>query len=85
MTEQTKSPLVPFWELKDDELLNDDQLCAHLGDILGKGRPLSKRTLARWDALREGPPITRIGRCKVRRVGSTRAWLKARESDQVAA
>jgi Helix-turn-helix domain len=44
---------------------------------LGRG----VRTLARWRALDEGPPVTRIGREILYRKSSVKAWLEGREQD----
>jgi len=44
---------------------------------------LSARTIARWEVLRTGPPITRIGRQVLYRKSSVRAWLAAQESPPV--
>jgi hypothetical protein len=41
----------------------------------------SVRTLARWRALDEGPPVTRIGREILYRKSSIAAWLDGREED----
>jgi DNA-binding transcriptional MerR regulator len=40
---------------------------------------ISKRTLVRWQQLREGPPITRIGRQNYYRISSLKKWLEAQE------
>ena len=37
----------------------------------------SERTLARWERLRIGPPVTRIGRLILYDDEEFRAWLKA--------
>jgi hypothetical protein len=39
------------------------------------------RTLDRWQRLREGPPITRLGRRILYRRSSLQAWLRAREKE----
>lgn len=39
----------------------------------------SERTLARWEALRTGPPVTKIGQRSFYRIDAVRAWLAARE------
>ena len=51
--------------------LTEDQLAAALGR--------SPRTLARWRALDEGPPVTRIGRELLYRKSSVKSWLEKRE------
>ena len=56
-----------------DEYMSDAELADELG--------VSPRTIARWDRLREGPPITRVGRKKFRRREAVRAWLAARETE----
>jgi len=40
---------------------------------------VARRTLERWQRLREGPPITRLGRRILYRRSSLMAWLSARE------
>jgi hypothetical protein len=40
---------------------------------------VTERTLDRWQRLREGPPITKLGRRILYRRSSLRAWLLARE------
>jgi hypothetical protein len=40
---------------------------------------VTERTLDRWQRLREGPPITRLGRRILYRRSSLQAWLSARE------
>jgi hypothetical protein len=44
---------------------------------------ISPRTVARWEVLRTGPPITRIGRQVLYRKSSVRVWLAAQESQPV--
>ena len=56
-----------------DDYLTDDELANELG--------IHKRTLARWDALGEGPKITRVGRKKLRRRVTARQWLADREGE----
>jgi hypothetical protein len=41
----------------------------------------NRRTLARWAALGEGPPITRVGREIYYRKTSVAAWLAGLERD----
>jgi len=48
-----------------------------LADELGIGI----RTLARWRALGEGPPVTRLGRQLLYRRSSVEAWLTSLEQD----
>jgi hypothetical protein len=40
---------------------------------------VTDRTLDRWQRLREGPPITRLGRRILYRRSSLLAWLSTRE------
>ena len=54
-----------------DDYMDDDELAADLH--------VSPRTIQRWDRLGEGPPITRIGRKKLRRRPAARQWLLSRE------
>lgn len=42
---------------------------------------VTERTLDRWQRLREGPPITRLGRRILYRRSSLQAWLRRREGD----
>jgi hypothetical protein len=42
---------------------------------------VTERTLDRWQRLREGPPITRLGRRILYRRSSLQAWLRRREVD----
>lgn len=42
---------------------------------------VTDRTLERWQRLREGPPITRLGRRILYRRSSLQAWLLAREGN----
>ena len=55
------------------DYLTDDELAGELG--------ISPRTLARWDALGEGPPITKVGRKKMRRRKTARQWLAEKETE----
>jgi Helix-turn-helix domain len=43
---------------------------------------ITDRTLDRWQRLREGPPITRLGRRILYRRSSLLAWLSAREGSR---
>lgn len=47
-----------------------------LANMLG----VSKRTVQRWEAYREGPPKIKIGRQIFFRVASVEAWLISREN-----
>ena len=40
---------------------------------------VTDRTLDRWQRLREGPPITKLGRRILYKRSSLQAWLHARE------
>jgi len=42
---------------------------------------VTERTLDRWQRLREGPPITRLGRRILYRRSSLQTWLHRRERD----
>ena len=53
--------------------LTEDQLAAEIGR--------SPRTIARWRALGEGPPVTRIGRQILYRESSAKAWLESLEEE----
>lgn len=46
---------------------------------LAKQLRRSERTLARWEDLRIGPPVTHVGCEPYYNVESVRAWLKSRE------
>jgi Helix-turn-helix domain len=46
---------------------------------------VTERTIDRWRRLREGPPITRLGRRILYRRSSLQAWLRARERQGTAA
>ena len=43
----------------------------------------SERTLIRWRVMREGPPVTFIGRTPMYCLDSAIAWLKSRETPGV--
>lgn len=47
-------------------------------DAAGELRVCAK-TLQRWRALGEGPPVTRLGRTILYRKSSLRAWLASQE------
>jgi hypothetical protein len=46
---------------------------------------VTERTLDRWQRLREGPPITRLGRRILYRRSSLQAWLRSREQQRAVA
>ena len=55
-----------------------------LADLLTQGEAATElkicaRTLDRWQRLREGPPITKLGRRRYYRRSSLQAWLIGRE------
>jgi phage terminase Nu1 subunit (DNA packaging protein) len=52
---------------------------AQCADQLGVG----VRTLERWEKLREGPPVVRVGRRPMYSIDSVRSWLKSREKQMV--
>jgi hypothetical protein len=54
-----------------EDYLTESELATQLGRRV--------RTLARWRALDEGPPVTRIGREILYRKSSVKAWLEGRE------
>jgi hypothetical protein len=56
--------------------LDDAQLAHELN--------VSPRTVARWRAMREGPPVTRVGRRVMYRRSAVEAWLADLERSQVA-
>ena len=63
-----------------DRILDEYFTRSELAEELGVG----VRTLARYDALREGPPrLTLAGRVMYHR-GKAREWLRSRLSDQAA-
>lgn len=53
------------------EYLTDRELAAQLDK--------SHRTIARWRRLREGPPVTRVGRRVLYRRTAVAEWLKSLE------
>jgi hypothetical protein len=40
---------------------------------------ITERTAERWERLREGPPVTHVGRKVLYRKDSVLSWLKSRE------
>jgi predicted DNA-binding transcriptional regulator AlpA len=60
-----------------DDYLTVDQLAAELG--------IASITLKRWQALKQGPPLTRIGRRVLYRRSSVQAWLARQEQKQASA
>lgn len=64
----------------DSMLLNDylerSQLCEQLG--------VSARTLHRWDGLKIGPPVTRLGRRTLYKRSSVEVWLRDIEGKDMA-
>jgi hypothetical protein len=59
------------------DLLEDYFTAEQLAAQLGRG----VRTLVRWRALNEGPPITRIGRQILYRKTTVAAWLASLERE----
>jgi predicted site-specific integrase-resolvase len=60
-----------------DDFMTDEQLAAELG--------ITVRTLLRWDARGEGPPITKVGKLKLRHRPSAREWLLAKKQPRIRA
>jgi excisionase family DNA binding protein len=56
-----------------NDYLTSEQLAQQLG--------VSLRTVARWHALRQGPPRTRVGRRVLYRLDSVKTWLTKHERD----
>jgi hypothetical protein len=56
------------------DFLTQDQAAAEL--------KVCERTLDRWRRLKEGPPITKLGRRILYRRSSLQAWLRASEHQQ---
>jgi len=54
-----------------EEYIPDEQLAAELDK--------SPRTLARWRRLREGPPVTKIGKKIFYRRSAVKEWLASLE------
>ena len=48
-------------------------------DALARELNLTPDTLGRWEARREGPPCTRLGRKVLYRRASVQDWLRAQE------
>ena len=69
MPNDTEHP--PSGTLLADYLAGDEGLAAELGK--------SPRTIARWRALGEAPPVTRIGRDIYYAKAAVRDWLAARQ------
>ncbi len=55
-----------------DDFFTREELAAELG--------VTTRTVARWQVLRIGPPITPVGRRILYRKSSLASWLAAQES-----
>ena len=68
--------------MKHDEICHadDDILTDYYDGDAGLGRALHKsdRTIARWRALGEGPPVTKIGKSILYHREAVRTWLRAR-------
>ena len=65
----------PQAEHAPPNLLADWITREHLAQELG----LTADTLARWEARRQGPPCTRIGRKTLYRRASVQDWIRAQE------
>jgi biotin operon repressor len=50
---------------------------------LAKQLDKTRRTLQRWERLREGPPVVYIGRDPYYSVESVRTWIRSRERQPV--
>jgi hypothetical protein len=57
------------------DFLTPEELAAEL--------KVCKRTLDRWERLRDGPPITRLGRRNFYNKKSLQAWISSRERARV--
>ena len=51
-------------------------------DALARELSVTPDTLGRWEARREGPPCTRIGRKILYRRASVQDWLRAQEQSR---
>jgi hypothetical protein len=54
-----------------DDFFDEDELAVELG--------VARISLARWRMLRQGPPVTHIGRSVYYRKSSVRNWVAAQE------
>ena len=68
----TLTPAEPANILSD--LISDEEFCNELG--------IHHRTLKRWDALGDAPPIVKIGRRAFRRRSAIPAWIAAHEQQK---
>jgi len=66
----------PLLRLLDD-YLSTEQLAAELD--------VAPITVKRWQALKQGPPVTRIGRRVLYRRSSVQAWLVKQEQKRASA
>jgi hypothetical protein len=66
---QTDAPHEPLNLLVD--WISREQLAGELG--------ITTDTLARWEARRQGPPCTRIGRKSLYRRAAVQDWIRAQE------
>lgn len=57
-----------------DGFLTEDECARELGR--------NPRTLRRWRDLRQGPPVTKLGRQTLYRREAVRAWLLSREKSR---
>ena len=79
MTRDTPTDTGADEDVKDpvlDDYLTDTELATELN--------VSPRTIARWRGMREGPPVTRVGRRVMYRRSSVRIWLADCECSLVA-
>ena len=71
--------------LEEKQNRPDGILAEYLDDAqLARELDVSPRTVARWRAMREGPPLTRVGRRVLYRRSAVMAWLAELERNLVA-
>jgi hypothetical protein len=75
-------PVQPITTPAADATIDDDYVViageSHLTDAgFARQARVSTRTVARWDARRQGPPWVGLGRRKLRRPADVHAWLAA--------
>ena len=63
--------------MADTKLLDEYFTRPELAAELGK----SERTLERWERLRIGPPVTRLGITPLYNIKGARTWLRAQEQE----
>jgi len=64
--------------MSHNDILEDYTTRSETAKALNK----SERTLERWESLRIGPPVTRIGKTPYYLKESTKAWLRKQEQKQ---